>query len=1098
MSSRTAIFNLEFDLKGIPQIKVAVDELDKIQKELDEAKKGSLEYVEAQKKLEASQKRLNSEFKASEKSVTSFSSTLKSAASSLGAFLAIGSGVQLLRGAVNTIIDFEQALANLSAITGATGGDLDFYAEQAAEIGRTTTLSASQAVGAFQLIASASPQLLENSAALASVTKEAVVLAEAAGITLPEAAAALGNSLNSLRLPAEDAGRIINVLAAGATFGAREIPFVSQALEKFGATAQAAGVEIEESVAAIELLGKSSSDAGGVGTNLRNVITILRQEAAKSGREFKGLTGELDLYADKLDDVNFLVKTFGRENLNAAQQLIVGRGELSALTEQLTGTNEAYRQAEVRTSTLSAEIKGLASAYEGIILSARESTGALSATIRFLRENLTTILRTVAVVAAGFVGYRVAIAATNASLVIGRAATTAYTIAKTLFTQGLRAATLQAQAFNNALRANPIGLVAGLLATATAAFFAFRKSAEQATDAQKNFNDAVAAQNALISRTQSLERRVRLVPELSSADLSSLESELQSQIRQLSDQKVEIEATITGSRQDFQKQIDALQKEIDTIDLSRFDRFGNVQILSEETIKANLQRSGDLRKEIARLQKQIEDTERKAFRQFGTTAEQTAEQLKILEPGLEAVRKRLSELEKQGTAPEFLPGTIKALEERVKALRKTIVEDLRIDSAQFAPTVNAYKAAVKELQEATKLLQDEDPSIVEGSINALQKQVSDLREVINNTSGEAENFGLLVEQLIEAQVRLSNLQARLSPVDRDAIRKQEIAEEERHALALLQIRENTEEQQLQLRLAYARQRLEGLKQENEAERLEFQKQFNQIVELEEELSEQRRRIAEQAAQDARQRQLEELQGISLVLTESIAGLGRILQSQQQTNQLLIGLQQQRVNDAVKIADQGNAKLLKAEQERLDELTRRREQFVRAQQALAAAQLIAESSLAIARAAAEGGAAAPFTIAATLLALTAGLVQARATAQAAAAGFKKGGYTGDVGVNEEAGVVHGKEFVIDAATTAQLGLRGKSMGDFKDMFVGRKPLPREYFAPNGGQPLSQKQVAQIVDAIKSQPVPMFTFDEKGIFTAAERTRRSIDKVKRYTR
>lgn len=38
-----------------------------------------------------------------------------------------------------------------------------------------------------------------------------------------------------------------------------------------------------------------------------------------------------------------------------------------------------------------------------------------------------------------------------------------------------------------------------------------------------------------------------------------------------------------------------------------------------------------------------------------------------------------------------------------------------------------------------------------------------------------------------------------------------------------------------------------------------------------------------------------------------------------------------------------------------------------------------------------------------------------------AGFKDGGYTGSIGVNEVAGVVHGREYVMDAATTSRIGV-----------------------------------------------------------------------------
>ena len=50
------------------------------------------------------------------------------------------------------------------------------------------------------------------------------------------------------------------------------------------------------------------------------------------------------------------------------------------------------------------------------------------------------------------------------------------------------------------------------------------------------------------------------------------------------------------------------------------------------------------------------------------------------------------------------------------------------------------------------------------------------------------------------------------------------------------------------------------------------------------------------------------------------------------------------------------------------------------------------------------------------------------------GFKSGGYTGNIGVNQEAGVVHGQEYVLNAAATKRVGVgtldainSGKSLG-----------------------------------------------------------------------
>lgn len=49
------------------------------------------------------------------------------------------------------------------------------------------------------------------------------------------------------------------------------------------------------------------------------------------------------------------------------------------------------------------------------------------------------------------------------------------------------------------------------------------------------------------------------------------------------------------------------------------------------------------------------------------------------------------------------------------------------------------------------------------------------------------------------------------------------------------------------------------------------------------------------------------------------------------------------------------------------------------------------------------------------------VSAAAATMTAGAGFKTGGYTGNMGVNSVAGVVHGKEFVFDAASTKKIGV-----------------------------------------------------------------------------
>ena len=51
------------------------------------------------------------------------------------------------------------------------------------------------------------------------------------------------------------------------------------------------------------------------------------------------------------------------------------------------------------------------------------------------------------------------------------------------------------------------------------------------------------------------------------------------------------------------------------------------------------------------------------------------------------------------------------------------------------------------------------------------------------------------------------------------------------------------------------------------------------------------------------------------------------------------------------------------------------------------------------------------------------------------GFKDGGYTGNMGVDDEAGVTHGQEFVLDAKTTKDLKLKGKTMQQARSLLLG---------------------------------------------------------------
>jgi len=328
------------------------------------------ELGEFAKSGERSTKKVSAGFKKMDESSSSFNRNLnRDAASSIKRMVGFAAAFAAVSVAVKSVIsitkDFEQSVSQLSAITGAVGEDLEFYAAQAREIGKSTTLSASQSVTAFKLIASAKPDLLSSRDALAAVTKEAVTLAEAASISLPEAATALGNSLNQFSAGADEASRFINVLAAGSKFGSSSITDTAEALKAAGAAANAAGISFESTNAGIQALAAGGIKASQAGTGLRNVLLILEEESDKNLRpSVVGLATAIQNLSDKNLTLSETTEIFGRESAIAALTLMEQSESLGELTKNLTDTGVATEQAIANFNNLAGDSLRASSAIQ--------------------------------------------------------------------------------------------------------------------------------------------------------------------------------------------------------------------------------------------------------------------------------------------------------------------------------------------------------------------------------------------------------------------------------------------------------------------------------------------------------------------------------------------------------------------------------------------------------------------------------------------------------------------------------------------------------------------------------------------------------------
>ena len=294
-----------------------------------------------------------------------------------GAGLGLASLVGVVRSAVGTMIEFNRVMSNVSALTGATGKDLDFIREKALEFGRTTTVAAVDVAEAFKLMASAKPDLLANVEALAATTREAITLRDAAGIDLASAIVTLGGALNQFSAGAQEANKFINVLAAGAKFGASEISDTALALKDSGTVAAAAGISFEELNASIQLLASISIKGARAGVGLRNVILRLQTGADETNPAIVGLQQALLNLGKQSLTAAQLTKLFGLESVVVAQRLIQEANALGTLTERLTDTSTAMEQAETNLNNLSGDIDKLGTAFGGLGIKITESSDSI-------------------------------------------------------------------------------------------------------------------------------------------------------------------------------------------------------------------------------------------------------------------------------------------------------------------------------------------------------------------------------------------------------------------------------------------------------------------------------------------------------------------------------------------------------------------------------------------------------------------------------------------------------------------------------------------------------------------------------------------------
>ena len=348
-----------------------------------------------------------------------------------GKLLALNQFTQYIDSAAQSVQDMMRPgaelnaqIADLSAIAGVAGKELETITENARATAIAFGGSAAQSVESYKLLLSQlSPELAKQPAALRAMGDNIAILSKTMGGDATAAATVLTTAMNqygvSLADPMEASRKMaemMNIMAAAGREGSAELPTIQQALEQCGMMAKASGVSFAETNAAIQALDKAGKKGAEGGVALRNVMSILsqgrflpkdvREELAAAGIDINDLTDKSKSLTERMralqpvmNDSALFTKLFGRENSAAAMALMQSLDQVDAWTEAITGTTTAVDQSQIIMETYNERLSRIQARFDDIKISIFNATGDLGIWTSVIAQALIPVAQLVPLIA---------------------------------------------------------------------------------------------------------------------------------------------------------------------------------------------------------------------------------------------------------------------------------------------------------------------------------------------------------------------------------------------------------------------------------------------------------------------------------------------------------------------------------------------------------------------------------------------------------------------------------------------------------------------------------------------------------------------------
>lgn len=253
----------------------------------------------------------------------------------------VGVGIK----SVKTASEFEAAMSQVKAISGATGGDFKKLEDIAKKMGATTKFTAIDSAEALKYMGMAGWKTDQMIAGLPPIMN----LAAASGENLGTVSDIVTDSLTAFGMKATDAARFSDVLAAAATNSNTNVGLMGETFKYAAPVAGALGYSIEDTAVAVGLMANAGIKGSQAGTALRSAFTRLVKptKEVNKGLELIGLSAD-DFRGKSLHEtIDILRDSF--KGLDGSQQaeiasMIFGQRAMSGMLGIINASEEDYNK----------------------------------------------------------------------------------------------------------------------------------------------------------------------------------------------------------------------------------------------------------------------------------------------------------------------------------------------------------------------------------------------------------------------------------------------------------------------------------------------------------------------------------------------------------------------------------------------------------------------------------------------------------------------------------------------------------------------------------------------------------------------------------